>query len=117
MASAGRNRSRGPFHNDAVRDGEERSDEGRGARADVMALAHSLLRDAAVVTLYRLCPSTVSASLPLIAAARAEHESERPITPAGLRLWSRGLYIEPQFWGGYKITNYKGISLTVECVR
>lgn len=57
-----------------------------GARADVMALAHSLLRDAAVVTLYRLCPSTVSASLPLIAAARAEHESERPITPAGLRL-------------------------------
>lgn len=87
MASAGRNRSRGPFHNDAVRDGEERSDEGRDGTggADVMALAHSLLRDAAVVTLYRLCPITVSASLPLNAAARAEHESERPITPAGLR--------------------------------
>lgn len=50
-----------------------------------MALAHSLLREAAGVTLYRVCPSTVSASLPLNAAARAEHESERPITPAGLR--------------------------------
>lgn len=56
-----------------------------GGGGDVMALAHSLLRDAAVVTLYRLCPTTVSASLPLNAAARAEHESERPITPAGLR--------------------------------
>lgn len=88
MASAGRNGSRGPFQNDAVRDGEERSDEGRGGGgrlADVMALAHSLLRDAAGVTLYRLCPTTVSASLPLNAAARAEHESERPITPESLR--------------------------------
>lgn len=60
-------------------------DGGGGRLADVMALAHSLLRDAAGVTLYRLCPTTVSASLPLNAAARAEHESERPVTPESLR--------------------------------
>lgn len=54
-------------------------------RADVMALAHSLLRDApAAVTLYFcgtcLCLTTVLASLQLNTAARAEHESEQPVT-------------------------------------
>lgn len=94
---------------------------------DVMALAHSLLRDAAAaaaaaVTLYLsgtcLCLTTVSASLRQNTAALAEHESERPITLQITMVIQRSIY-RASVEGLIKLPTTKGShsQSTVSCIK